>query len=177
MNNLKRYMMVILAVGIIISGVGVLAQETLPPTICTQEDYDMLKTGITSVINGLSDNVAYDPTAIMLQARTAIETYQLLCNQMFTNVTHPNGIIGPLVFDGTLYEVTFVALPTEGASFDVGGSITMEEVSGDCGILNLMLVSATNPSETDLFRFGGDCVGLIEVNRSGDWQLSFVKLQ
>jgi len=175
--KMARYILVVLVVGMIFGGVLV-AQETLPPTVCTQEDYLTLQTGISNLIGGLSDNTLYDPTTIMLQVRTAIETYQLLCNQMFTNVTHPNGIIGPIAFDGTLYEVTFVTPLSESPGGNLGGNLSMTTISGDCGFINTILTSGISPEETDLFKFGGDCVGMIEVNRAvGAWELSFVKIK
>lgn len=172
--KMVRYVWVMLVVGMIFGG-GVLAQETMPPTLCTQEDYLMLQTGISNLIGGLSDNALYDPTYIMYQVRRALETYQLLCNQKFTSETHPNGIIGPLLFDGTLYEVTFVGILT--GNIDVGGSVTMEELSGDCGFLNMMAITSNDMDETDLMEFGENCEAMIEVHRTGAWELSFVKIK
>jgi len=172
--KMVRYMWVMLVVGMIFGGVA-LAQETMPPTLCTQEDYLALQTGISNLIGGLSDNAMYDPTYIMMQVRRALETYQLICNQKFTSETHPSGIIGPILFDGTLYEVTYTGIPT--GNIDVGGSVTMEELSGDCGFLNMMLISSDNMTETTLMRFGENCEAMIEVHRSGAWELTFVKIQ
>jgi len=170
-----RYMFVMLVMAVVFGGVS--AQDVPPQLDCTQDDYLWLQGRVNEISAQFADIVTYDPILTATQLRATMDAVQFACARVFTNTTNPDGIIGPIDFDGTLYEVTFVALPTEGASFDVGGSVTTETVSGDCGMLNLILVTSSDPDETDLFRFGNDCVAMFEVNRTGDWQLSFVKLQ
>ncbi len=159
-----RYGLIVLVVGFVF-GVA-LAQDTLPPNRCTQNDYQWVSEQLDIFSGNFRDIATYDPIAVAYDVRSLMNSMQMYCSGVFTNETHPNGIIGPIAFDGTIYEVTFVGIPT--GSFDVGGSVTLEELSGDCGILNMMMISSSNMEETNLWRFGGDCQALIEVHRSGD---------
>lgn len=172
--KMARYMLVVLVVGMLFGGVLV-AQDTLPPTVCTQEDYLALQTGISNLIGGLSDNALYDPTHIMMQVRTAIETYQLLCNQLFTHETHPSGIVGPIAFDGTLYQVAFITYLSPDDMYDLGGVAGLVTVEGDCGLHSASTDRADKP-DLALWELGEGCVGMIEIT-SDLWELSFVKIR
>jgi hypothetical protein len=175
-------MLVVSAVLLIFSGVGVLvlAQDEdpigLPIGTCTQEDFNWLNEQITLLNEQFWHIDIYSPIATANQIRVLLGSMQVFCAGKFTNETHPNGIVGPIYFDGTMYEVTLVTRPFPDAAIDLGGIATLEAVSGDCGILNMILTTSSVPTETDIFQFGDDCIGLIEVD-ADEWELTFVRIR
>lgn len=162
----------IIFVLIFVFGVAIAQDTTLPPNTCTQEDYLQLQTEMAELTELLADIETNEPEAIFLQMRQTLDTYQLNCTGFFSGETHSNGIIGPLTFDGTLYQITF----TLGEGQFVVGSTTYTEISGDCGF-NFGALLTDAGSETDVLEIGEDCEMLIEVDANSDWTLSFTKLR
>lgn len=146
---------------------------TLPAYTCTAEDYATMTGLIDEQLATLTQPDA-QPGLVMVLVRAAIDTYQVKCTGgAFNQASHPNKIIGPIVFDGTLYEVTF-ALPEKELTF---GSVEWKTIQGDCEMIPLISLASTNGgSETDVLEFK-DCVALFEVNtNSTEWSLIFKKL-
>lgn len=145
------------------------AQE-LPRTACPNDAQTVFLTAITDNLSVLQTDV----NAALVAMRGAIDTYQLACaGGTVTNEAHPNGIVGPLTFDGTLYEVT---LTVPGGEY---GSVEWTALEGDCDSWTLLSVSGDEApvSETDIVEFEG-CQAVFDVNVSSDeWTLTFKKLK
>lgn len=141
---------------------------------CTADEWRTLlgdfQTRIDEVLPTIEgDN---DATNILLAIQMVIETARATCGGgVFTKETHPNGIIGPIQFGGTIYQATLEA--------DTFGSLTTTVIEGDCGIIPpiMALTSMEGGSEANLWRFGGDCVAFIEVNVTGSWTLTIERMQ
>lgn len=147
---------------------------TLPTYTCTAEDYATVTKIIDEQLATLSQPDA-DPALAMVLIRAALDTYQAKCTGgTFTKATHPNGIIGPIVFTGSLYQATLQITPGDFAY----GSAKWTTISGDCGLFTLLSVTdgKGDANETDVLKFK-DCVALFEVDASeGDWTFTLAKL-
>jgi hypothetical protein len=169
-----------LVVGLIMLGMGVvmMAQDaaTLPEFACLPVDYTELKTQLTDIPAGF-DDAATDPALVLLTLRAAIDTFQARCTGgLFTYATHPSGIVGPIAFSGTLYELTLTIPEADIAT----ASMSLIDIEGDCGLgFPTMIPGTSGGSQTDLLEFGGDCVAMFEVNVVGvrDWSLTIKKLK
>lgn len=169
---MRVFSTLIILVFMFVFGVAIAQDATLPANTCTQEDYLQLQTEMASLTELLADIETNQPDAIFLQMRQTLDTYQLNCTGFFSSETHSTGIIGPLKFDGTLYQIS---LTLEEAQFVVG-TTEYTEISGDCG-LNFGILLTDAGSETDVFEIGDDCEMLIEVDSNTSWTLSFTKLR
>lgn len=156
-------------------GLNARAQDnvTLPTYTCTAEDYAAVTKLVAEQLATLTQPDA-QPAQAMLIMRATLDTYQAKCTGgTFTNVTNPTGIVGPVVFDGTIYQAT-LTLP-EGEN--IYGSASLTTIEGDCGYGTFISPATTGGSETELMKFGGDCVALFEVNTEQDWTLTFAKVK
>lgn len=149
------------------------AQEEASIDSCTQEDYAQLQTDITELAGLFANIEANVPNETVLQIRQRLDTFQLACIGVFSNETHSSGIIGPIKFDGTLYELT-LTIPEGDFEY---GTVQFTEIAGDCGFNLLVSSPLGGGSETDLFEIGDDCEMLFEVDSSSGWTLSLVKLR
>lgn len=149
-----------------------LAQDA--ETVCTPDDWRAKIDAVSSSLSELSAGVADQETALQVLsiAEAAIHTVRTSCTgYVFTNEDYPNGIIGPVTFDGTLYQVTFSSM----------GGFAYFKMVGDEGGCSVVGVSTDleGGEETDLWEPSGNCITLFEVNgpRDGQWTLTFERLR
>ncbi len=161
----------LLLFGLVLMAGGLLAQDmTLPEFACLPIDYQTAKTDLDALTAQLVDpeqDVAL--TLLLLDAYT--ETLRARCTGgTFNKVSHPNGIVGPVVLGGTLYQMDFTSQAQV-------ASVVITPISGDCGFPQGALLTEPGSSETNILKFGEDCVLLFEVNsQQADWQLVFARL-
>lgn len=151
-----------------------LAQDAVDT--CSTSDWQEKISTVSSSLSQLSAGVVDEASALQVLsiAQEAIHTVRTSCvGFTFTSADYPTGIIGPVGFDGTLYQITFTS--TGGLSMinDVGSE-------GDCGFAGIfMSTDMDGGEEADLWEPGGNCVTLFEVNGSSDaqWEIVFEKLR
>lgn len=151
-----------------------LAQDV--ETVCAPDDWRAKIDAVSSSLSELSAGVADEETALQVLsiAEAAINTVRTSCTgYVFTSADYPTGIIGPVSFDGILYQITFTSVGGLSAIKDVGSE-------GDCGFAGIFMSTAMDGGEeTDLWEPGGNCVTLFEVNGAHDaqWSITFEKLR
>lgn len=146
----------------------VAAQEVQELT-CTPEQWQPIEDDLVLEAGGITEAESQALALSRIEAR--IETARAECTGgQFSSDSHPNGILGPIIFSGALYEAT---LTVDGAY----GSVSLIALEGDCGILNSITGPIDGGSETDLWEFK-ECVAIFEVNTSSSapWTLSIKKL-
>ncbi len=179
--KMARYMLVVLVVGLIFGGVGIVAQEDNLDTdvnVCTQENYVELQTHLIGIVNLFADIVTNNPTEVSMQINQALATFYHYCSWPFTSEANPTGILGPLVLDGELYQVTFVV--TDAKEYDLT-TLTIVVLEDTCGYLSASFLGTNtvvelfevNPS----FDEDSNCTIMVEIDSSAQWELSFAKLK
>lgn len=142
------------------------AQDTSERS-CDPSEWGNFKPAIIEQLDHLEAN----PLETLLLLQTFISSARATCTGgEFTNETHPNGIIGPIYFSGTLYQAT-LTVP------DTYGSVRIRELEGDCDAF-ILQGPVAGGSETDLWQFK-NCVAMFEVNLSGtsDWHFIIERLR
>lgn len=94
-------------------------------------------------------------------------------SEIFTSEEYPNGIIGPIQFNGTLYQVTL-------SSSASGASVSTTVIQGDCERRGpTIMTDIDGTPEADLWEPGGDCIAMFDVQRFGSshWTLEFERLR
>lgn len=157
-----------LVLSLLIIPTQLIAQEQITEQTCTPEQWQELQNGLTTEIATLATSET--PLLVLLRIQASLDITRATCTGgQFSQETHPTGIIGPMVFGGTLYQATL----------DLGegefGSAQLTTLEGDCGSWPLLSVSGDEGTETDLWNFEG-CTAIIEVNTSSDWSLSIERL-
>jgi len=148
--------------------------ESVPVGVCDQPQMDTIHEEIATLNNLLLDVQANEQISVMTQIRATIDSAQYLCSARFTQETHPNGIVGPLFFDGTIYQVTLTTW-SDNTSYDFGGSVTSTELDGDCPFIWVSTDGGGIP-EVDLFNRMENCFAMFDVE-ADRWELTFTKIQ
>lgn len=148
-----------------------LAQDSVD---CDADGYREIMKGISDAVLELSESITTDEDGIvaLLQLELTLDLLRFTCmGEDYTSETNPNGIIGPVMFGGTLYQAEFNAL-------DEYGFLQLRVIEGDCGFTPpLMTTDIDGGLVADLWEFGGDCIAMIEVNGFGEWTLNIGRLQ
>jgi hypothetical protein len=145
------------------------AQEEIS---CTPEEWITSVRALSDAMLPNIDSIASqeDGLLMLLIIEAAIDTVRATCTGgAFTDVDYTNGIIGPIIFSGTLYQATLTT-PEQ------GGSVSGTAIEGDCGFMTFISTPFEGGEETSLFTFGGDCVMIFEVNVEGPWTLTIERL-
>lgn len=156
--------------------VFVLMLTVLTPTLaqeesaCTSEQWGDFST----TLNDLSDTLATSETPMdaLLAIQTQIETMRAACgNWVFTKADYANGIIGPISFDGTLYQATLESVGSVAV-------LSRVEIDGDCDFIVSIITPFTGGEESDLLEFDG-CTAMLEIDSSTarDWTLTLTRLK
>jgi hypothetical protein len=151
-----------------------IAQDATPEASCSPAEF---KEALTNGLSSLQEQVTTlqteeDILAFLLGMETSIDGLRATCvDTSFSSENYPNGIIGPIRFTGTLYEVTFT-IEEGGLGYATG--VTVE---GDCPSSFLISPSSNESSETDLMRLRGECFYMFEVNTSTEWTLDIVRIR
>jgi len=136
---------------------------------CTAEQYENGAAVLIETLNQLATDE--NPYNILLGIEMTIDLLRYECfGEGYNSELYPNGIVGPAMFQGTLYQATL-------SSPDGFGSVAMTAIEGDCGLTFPLSTDIEGGEETDLWEFGGDCIALFEVNAPGAWTLDIQRLQ
>ena len=168
---LKRILYLAATLLLALLALASIAQEEEPA--CTVEGYQAFAenfgTTTDSALTDVSDNDSGLFYLLILEA--LIETQRSLCSgRQFNNETYADGVIGPLIFGGTLYQAT---LSSEGNV--TLGNIALE---GSCPFVYLY-TGTDRREDTDLWRME-DCAMMLELdafNDSTTWTLVIERLQ
>lgn len=143
---------------------------------CTVEEWASMLNSLTENFLELTSQVT-DETSILettLLIKAGVDSIYAICsNGTFSEETHSNGIIGPISFSGTLYQITL-------SSSDGGSSFSTTVIEGDCGFTPpSIFTDMEGTTETDLWEPGGTCVAMFEVETYGasGWELVFERLR
>lgn len=147
-----------------------LAQDEVADPTCTPEDWqalqDELALEVLSLVN--SEN----PVETILRIDTILGSIRSQCTSLiFTKAEYPNGIIGPIDLDGSLYQTTL--------SGNGSGSVEMTDLTEGCGgYVSSIILPFEGGSETDLWEFDGVCSLMFEVSGSAEeWTLEITRLR
>jgi len=161
----------------VVSTVSLSAQtsdpESVPVGVCTQSQMGTIHEEIAALNNLLLDVQANEQISVMTQIRATIDSAQYLCSARFTQETHPNGIVGPLFFDGEIYQVT---LTTWLDAYDIGGMVSGTRLDGSCSSF-LISTDGNGIPETNLVSRNANCLAMFEVIVADRWELTFTKIQ
>jgi hypothetical protein len=151
--------------------------------VVAQEEAACTVADVQNVFNVMADQIAQTASEIttveegldiLLGIETIIDLLRTQCGGVtYISENYTNGIIGPVNFAGTLYQVSLSS--TGGDS-----SFATTVLEGDCALFPPSIFTANGGTEeTDLWQPGGDCVALFEVNTYGatNWVLTFERLQ
>lgn len=150
----------------------VFAQDTEEAS-CTPEQWQQYQNVITETAASLatSDN----PSLILLGLEALIDTARAVCTgAQYSKTDNPDGILGPMIFGGTLYKATL-------NSVGGYGSVKPLALEGNCGGFTFEMPMSTafgGGSESTLYRFEG-CVAMFEINASSaeDWTFTIERLR
>ena len=169
---MKKLVMIVIAI-LMMAG-GTMAQDEVLSGECEVALYQQLMAIMSETVLEAQTVIATseDGMNAVFALITALESWQLQCGGgMLSSDTHPSGIVGPITFEGTLYQAELTSPGTY-------GFLQMTVISGDCGLIPpLVTTDISGGSETDLWTFGGDCVGMIEVNAPDGWTLTLSRWQ
>jgi hypothetical protein len=149
----------------------------LNETTCSELDWAEMVEGIIAMLTTdqleISGSiVTIDPMQRLYMAHTGMNTIRAACTgYTFTSDEYANGIIGPVMFTGSVYEGTLTV--SESGGFP---TMTFTSLSGECGLIPMLSIMSTETSDSSLFRFD-QCTTMIEVNSRGPWTLSFSRIQ
>ncbi len=171
---MRKIMLVIFILALVCVGMVGAQEEEFT---CTAQEFRDMFVPLLDAIKGAMDNATTDAEALtlFLGIETVIANVRLACGgtREFTSEAYPNGIIGPISFSGTLYQVSI-------SSTGGDASFSTTVIEGDCDIIppGIFTTNGGN-AETDLWEPGGDCMAMFEVNTYGatGWVLDFERLQ
>lgn len=146
----------------------VAAQEVQELT-CTPEEWQTIEDDLALEAGGIVEAESQALALLRIEAR--IETARAMCSGgQFSRDSHPNGIIGPIIFSGALYQAELNVVGTY-------GNVSLTPLEGDCGFSFGLSAPTSGGSETDLWKFKG-CVAMLEVDTypPAPWTLSITKL-
>jgi hypothetical protein len=148
-----------------------IAQDT-PESTCTPEELQSYQAELVELSGSLAESD--DPLETVLAIDTLVSKIQASCSGgIFTKADHTNGIIGPIAFDGSLYEATLEAKGSMAV-------MTPTVVEGDCGMIFGMpiMTGMTGGMQGDVWEFT-NCVALfkVEAPMASDWSLTIKKLR
>lgn len=173
---LKRisYLVLALLLGVPIVALVTTAQDTTEQA-CEASQYEQFSSAFGELVDTLADPVIDNDSGLLylLQLDTAIQTQRAVCGGgVFNKGTHPDGIIGPILFSGTLYQGTI----TSESRITVGNVV----IEGDCPVAIYQYTGSDRTEDTELWRMGGDCVMMLEIDTgtdSDEWTLTLERLQ
>lgn len=152
--------------------VGVTSAQDTPEASCTSEAWQSHQAELVALSGSLTESD--NPLETMLTIDTLVSNIQASCGGgIFTKANHPNGIIGPIAFDGSLYEATLEAKGSMAV-------MTPTVVEGDCGMIFGMpvMTGMSGGMQGDVWEFT-NCVALfkVEAPMASDWSLTIKQLR
>lgn len=150
----------------------VAAQDMQEPT-CTSEQWQTIQTQLTTQIAELTTTA--DPHALLLLLDAQINAARATCSGgTFSKASTPNGIIGPIALEGTLYEVT---LQSTGSL----ASMTPVAVEGECGdfMFTMPVMTGMSGGEQGTIYEVNNCTAIFKVESplAQDWTLTINRLR
>lgn len=151
-----------------------LAQDEVANPTCTPEDWQEIQDGIVEQASALA--TSEDPLTQLLVIETYIDAARGRCvSDSFTSEDYPNGIIGPFVLSGSLYEVAFTV------DESTYGNVNTVDLDDTCSLdFKLGIDTSTEGgTETNLWQFEEPCAGMLEVDttRPSSWSLTITRLR
>lgn len=180
--KILRYGLIVLVVGFVFGVALAQAQDDsnldTDVNVCTQEIYSALQAYLLEQINLFGDIQVNNPDDVIREINLTIAGLYHYCSHPFTSKNNPTGIIGPLVFDGELYRVTFATNAETDSAYSTLSIVTIEDT---CGYLSASIFGTdmvvelfeVNPS----FDTDSNCTIMVEVDSDSYWELSFAKLK